>query len=327
MHRNAALQRGMLDRALGELARVGITSVQDNTWFPSTVRLLNRYRRDGRLTARVSCWFYGMMPAAAALMGLNRFDGLWVRRGPWKYLLDGTFSTRTAWLLEAYAGEPENYGIADGVAELADRAVDLSLRRGRQAVFHAIGDRTVRELVNTIDRYSQRYPHAAKLRFRIEHAQLIDPGDIPRLRDLGILVSAQPSALATPEKDADLLGSTRAGRAYPYRSLLDAGVHLSFGSDMPGEASFDPLLGMHYTVNRSGAERISPAEALRAYTLGSAYAEFQESEKGSITAGKLADLAVLSADPLSVPPESIKDVEVQTTILGGRIVYRRDENE
>jgi predicted amidohydrolase YtcJ len=94
---------------------------------------------------------------------------------------------------------------------------------------------------------------------------------------------------------------------------------------MPGEASFDPLLGMHYTVNRSGAERISPAEALRAYTLGSAYAEFQESEKGSITAGKLADLAVLSADPLSLPLESIKDVEVQMTVLGGRIVYRRDE--
>ena len=325
MHMNAALQRRMLDRALGELARVGITSVQDNTWFPSTVRLLNRYRRRGRLTVRVSCWFYGMMPAVAALMSLKRFDDLWVRRGPWKYLLDGTFSTRTAWLLEAYAGEPGNYGIADGVAELADRAVGLSLRRRRQAVFHAIGDRTVRELVNTIEGYSRRYNNAAQLRFRIEHAQLIDPEDIPKLRDLGILVSAQPSALATPEKDVDLLGSQRAARAYPYRSLLDAGVHLSFGSDIPGEASFDPLLGMHYTVNRSGAQRISPAEALRAYTLGSAYAEFQESEKGSITAGKLADLAVLSTDPLSVPQESIKDVGVQMTILGGRIVYRRDE--
>jgi predicted amidohydrolase YtcJ len=315
----------MLDRALGELAGVGVTSVQDNTWFPSTVRLLKGYHRKGKLTARVSCWFYGMIPAAAALMSLNRFDDLWVRRGPWKYLLDGTFSTRTAWLLETYAGEPGNYGIADGVAELADRAVGLSILKARQAAFHAIGDRTVRELVNTIERYSRRYHNAAELRFRIEHAQLIDPEDMPRLRELGILVSAQPSALATPEKDTDLLGLQRAARAYPYRSLLDAGVRLSFGSDMPGEASFDPLLGMHYTVNRSGAERISPAEALRAYTLGSAYAEFQESEKGSITAGKLADLAVLSADPLSVAPESIKDVEVEMTVLGGRIVYRSDE--
>jgi hypothetical protein len=257
-------------------------------------------------------------------MNLKRFDDVWVRRGPWKYLLDGTFSTRTAWLLEAYAGDPGNRGIADGVSELADRAVGLSILKARQAVFHAIGDRTVRELVDTVERYSRGNHNAARLRLRIEHAQLIDPEDIPRLERLGILVSAQPSALATPEKDADLLGPQRAARAYPYRSLLDAGVHLSFGSDMPGEASFDPLLGMHYTVNRSGAERISPAEALRAYTLGSAYAEFQESEKGSITAGKLADLAVLSADPLSVPPESIRDIEVQMTILGGRIVFRRD---
>jgi predicted amidohydrolase YtcJ len=325
MRANTAVQRRVLDRALGELARVGITSIQDNTWFPSTVALFNRYRRLGLLTVRVSCWFYGMIPAQAAHMSLMRFDDLWVRRGPWKYLLDGTFSTRTAWLLEPYAGEPGNYGIAGGVAELTDRAVGLSIRRRRQAAFHAIGDRTIRELINTIEKYSRRYENVAKLRLRIEHAQLIDPEDLPRLKELGILVSAQPSALATPEKDEDLLGPQRAARAYPYRSLLDAGVHLSFGSDMPGETSFDPLLGMHYTVNRSGIERISPAEALRAYTMGSAYAEFLESEKGSITAGKLADLAVLSADPLSVPAESIKDIEVQMTILGGRIVYRKDD--
>jgi predicted amidohydrolase YtcJ len=325
MHTNAGVQGLLLDRALAEVARVGITSIQDNTWYPSTVSLLNRYRRKGRLTVRVSCWRSGMMPAAAARMSLKRFDNLWVRRGPWKYLLDGTFSTRTAWLLEAYNGQPGNYGIAQGVAELTDRAVRLSIRRRRQAAFHAIGDRTVRELVNAIERHSRRGEDVAALRLRIEHAQLIDPEDLLRLRDLGILVAAQPSALATPQKDAAVLGSQRAARAYPYRSLLDAGVHLSFGSDMPGEASFDPLLGMHYTVNRSGAERISPAEALRAYTLGSAYAEFQESEKGSITAGKLADLAVLSADPLSADPKSIRDIEVQMTILGGRVVYRRDD--
>jgi hypothetical protein len=180
-------------------------------------------------------------------------------------------------------------------------------------------------LVNTIEGYAQRYRHAAELRLRIEHAQLIDPEDIPRLGRLGILVAAQPSALGTPEKDVELLGAQRASRAYPYRSLLDAGVHLSFGSDMPGEASFDPLLGIHYTVNRPGPERIGAAEALRAYTLGSAYAEFQESQKGSITAGKLADLAVLSGDPLSVHPAAIKDIQVEMTILGGRIIYQKDK--
>jgi predicted amidohydrolase YtcJ len=109
-------------------------------------------------------------------MNLKRFDDIWVRRGPWKYLLDGAFSTRTAWLLEPYAGEPGNYGIADGVAELADRAVALSILKARQAAFHAIGGRTVRELINTIERYSRRYRSAAELRFRIEHAQRIAPG-------------------------------------------------------------------------------------------------------------------------------------------------------
>jgi predicted amidohydrolase YtcJ len=96
----------------------------------------------------------------------------------------------------------------------------------------------------------------------IEHAQLIDPHDIPRLRELGILVAAQPSALGTPEKEVRLLGTERARRAYPYRSLLDAGVQLSFGSDMPGELSFDPLLGIHYTVNRAGPERIKDIQVV-----------------------------------------------------------------
>jgi predicted amidohydrolase YtcJ len=324
MHTNRTMQSEMLDRTLAELRKVGITSVQDNTWFPSTVGLLNRYRREGLLTSRVSCWFYGMMPSIAAVMRLKTFDESWVVRGLWKYLLDGTFSTRTAWLLQPYVGEPENYGIETGVLEKVDRFVGKSIRRRRQAAFHAIGDRTIHELVNTIERLSVSCSGAADLRLRIEHAQLIDPEDIPRLKDLGILASAQPSALATPEKDVDLLGEERACRAYPYRSLLDAGVHLSFGSDMPGEATFDPLLSIHYTVNRSGPERIGPGEALEAYTLGSAYAEFQEAQKGSITVGKLADLAVLSQDLLSVNPANIKDTEVEMTIVGGRIVYQKE---
>jgi len=324
MHMNRTLQREMLDRALTELRKVGITSIQDNTWFPSTVGLLDRYRRQGLLTVRVSCWLYGMMPTIAAVMRLKRFDELWVRRGLWKYILDGTFSTRTAWLLEPYAGEPGNYGIATGVPDNIERYLGLSVRKNRQAAFHAIGDRTIRELLNTVERLSRHHPGAADLRLRIEHAQLIDPQDVPRLERLGILVAAQPSALGTPQKDEDLLGEERAGKAYPYRSLLDAGVHLSFGSDMPGEMSFDPLLGIHYTVNRSGPERISAAEALRAYTLGSAYAEFQESRKGSITPGKLADLAILSEDPLSAEPETIKDIEAVMTIVGGKIVYRKE---
>jgi predicted amidohydrolase YtcJ len=317
-------QRLILDRALGELRRAGITSIQDNTWFPTTVGLLNRYHRKGLLTVRVSCWFYGVMPGVAALMSLKRFDDSWVTRGLWKYFLDGTFSTRSAWLLESYAGEPENFGISTGVRENIGRYLELSFRRHRQAAFHAIGDRTIRELLDGVQRLQALYPNISNQRLRIEHAQLIDSEDIPRLRDLGVLLAAQPLALGTPEKDEQLLGDERARRAYPYRSLLDAGVPLSFGSDMPAEISFDPLLGIHYTVNRSGPERITAAEALEAYTLGSAYAEFKESEKGSITAGKLADLAILSKDPLSEEPKRIRDIEVESTVVGGKIVYVKE---
>lgn len=329
MFLNKALQREMLDRSLQELGKAGITSIQDNTWFHTTVGLLNRYRKEGRLTARVSCWFYGMMPGLTAPMRLQSYDEAWVRRGLWKYLLDGTFSTRTAWLLEPYkeaenlAGKPRNHGIATGVPEKIERYLSLAIRKQRQAAFHAIGDRTIHELVDAVGRKVRLHEPVSDLRLRIEHAQLIDSADIPRLAELGILVAAQPSALGTPQKDADLLGEQRADRAYPYRSLLDAGVHLSFGSDMPGEATFDPLLAIHYTVNRSGGQRISAAEALRCYTLESAYAEFQETEKGSITAGKLADLVILSEDLLSVRQEKIKDIEVEMTFVGGRIVYQK----
>lgn len=180
MHTNRTMQSEMLERTLAELRKVGITSVQDNTWFPSTVGLLSHCRRQGQLTTRVSCRFNGMMPSVASVMRLKRFDGSWVARGLWKYLLDGTFSTRTAWLLQPYAGEPENYGIETGVREKMERFIELSIRRRRQAAFHAIGDRTIHELVNTIERLSLSCSGVADLRLRIEHAQLIAHDDSPR---------------------------------------------------------------------------------------------------------------------------------------------------
>jgi predicted amidohydrolase YtcJ len=115
--------------------------------------------------------------------------------------------------------------------------------------------------------------------------------------------------------------------AYPFRSLLDAGVPLSFGSDFPGESFFDPIRGIHLAVNREGPERITAAEALACYTLGSAYAEFRENEKGSITPGKLADFAVLSDSIVDVPEEEIINLRVVETIVGGKTVFKREEAE
>jgi predicted amidohydrolase YtcJ len=121
-----------------------------------------------------------------------------------------------------------------------------------------------------------------------------------------------------------MLGDERALTAYPFRSLLDAGVNLSFGSDYPGEGFYEPLRGIHLAVNRDGPERISVEEAFTCYTLGSAHAEFLEDSKGSITPGKLADLVVLSDDPFSVPTGEIGKLQIIQTIVGGEAVYQAE---
>lgn len=322
MNNRPQVRRRLLDKALALFGEHGITSVQDNTWFPFTVGLFNRYRRRGKLSVRIACWSYGPRRWSAWLMERQPFDGEWVHLGPEKHFVDGTFSTKTAWLEAPYHGEEENVGIPMRSGDWLYETVRGAAGVQRQLAFHAIGDRATHELVEAVARAGREFPQVRDMRIRVEHGQLIRPDDIPRIAENGILVAAQPSALATPEKDEEILGRERARRAYPYRSLLDAGVHLSFGSDIPGEASFDPLLGIHNVVNREGPERITPTEALRAYTVGSAYAEFAEDRKGSIEPGKYADLAVLSDDPLSVRPEQIREIRVLETIVGGRSVYR-----
>jgi predicted amidohydrolase YtcJ len=309
-----------LEQALASFARCGITSLQDNTWFFPILFTLARFRRTGRLSARFSCWGFGSMPWTIPLMRLGSYDGKWIRRGPEKYFLDGTFSTRTACLIEDYADEPGKTGmcIED---ESIFRIVRSLARRRKQGAFHAIGDGAISSFLDAVEKTAAEIPGIEKLRFRLEHAQLISPEDIERIGRLGILISAQPSTLATPEKDEIILGRERAEHAYPYRSLIDAGVHLSFGSDIPGESSFDPIHSIHMAANRGGPERITAEEALRCYTLGSAYAEFMEGEKGAVAAGQLADFAVLSQDITKVPAARIKDTVVERTVVGGRTVY------
>lgn len=312
-----------LEKALSLLRQNGVTSVQDNTWYPEIVRLYRRFEQGDRLTLRVSCWSDGRAPRRKWLLEHMRFSGPFLTLGPAKYFLDGTFSTKTAWLLEPYPDDPANTGIPMGSVEWIHHLLHRSAAAGRQAAFHAIGDRAVREMVNGVEAASKRHPSVREMRMRIEHGQLISRDDLQRIRDLGIVVSAQPHALGTPEKDRAFLGEERARGAYPYRSMLDAGVHLAFGSDVPGESTFEPLLAIHRIVNRDSPERITVEEALRAYTSGSAYAEFKEGEKGVVGVGKLADLTVLAENPLEVEPERIKDIGVDATIVGGRVVYDR----
>ncbi len=315
-----------LDIALSTFARLGITSLQDNSWFYPQIFSLRKRLDAGTLSARFTTWCLGRQPRSVAAMGAAYALGLgdrdWIRPGPIKYFLDGTFSTRNACLCEPFS-DSEGEGLcADPSAPVAE--LSRLARLGRQGAFHIIGDRGIAIFLDAYEEALARWPKLKGLRIRIEHAQLVRAIDIPRIRELGILVSAQPTALGSPEKDESLLGRERALRAYPYRSLLDGGVRLSFGSDIPGESGCDPIRSIHMAANREGGERITAEEALRCYTVGSAYAEFMEGRKGMLKAGMLADFVVLSQDLTAVPRERIGDTVVEETIVGGKSVYRRE---
>ncbi len=323
--------RTAIDRALDLYRRAGITSVQDNTWEPLTAHVFVTYRRHGRLTCRVAVWPYGESPWFRPFLRLVRYDDVWVTPGPTKFFADGAFSTRTALLSAPYADEPDNTGTAYHSPEALKNLVRKAARKRQQLAIHAIGDQAVHEVLDAIEAAQREYPWTRDLRMRIEHVQLVQDADIPRMKDLGVVAAAQPFALATPDKDRVLLGPERAARAYPYQSLLDAGVPVAFGSDNPSEVDFEPLLGIYYAVTRQDKqgntgplapeERMTVTDAIRCYTMGSAYAEFMEDEKGSITPGKLADFVVLSDDPTWVAPSRIKDITVLMTVVGGRVVY------
>ncbi len=325
LNRNPKLATERLRYAMRVFAEHGITSVQDNTWNPLTVWWLNRLHRRSGLTARFRCWPLGSRGMMQAAMRLAAYRTGWILPGPHKYFLDGAFSTRTAWLIEPYAGEPRNHGTPVLHGAALRSVLRTAARRRRQAAFHAIGDRAVREFLDAVEAVAEDYPRITELRLRLEHAQLIDPADVPRLKRLGILIAAQPHALSSPQKDRELLGSDRATRAYPYRSLLDAGVPLSFGSDAPAERSIAPLQALQYVATRPGPERITLAEGLRCYTTGSAYAEGAEREKGTLAPGMRADFVVLSENPLQVDPREIGRIRVLRTFVGGREVYRNPE--
>jgi len=316
-----ALNEPRIRRSLEEFRRRGITSVQDNTWFHPGLHTLARLGRRGELTARVTCWSFGRVPSSLPGMVLGPYHGEWVRKGPRKYFLDGTFTTRTAWMDEAYPGHPNDHGMGFESAWLGG-VLERLVRRKLQGAFHSIGDKSTSTFLDVLETVLNRHPEAIALRMRLEHVQAVLPTDFERLKRLGVCVAAQPTALATPEKDAQILGRERALACYPHRTLLDTGVPLSFGSDIPGEAFCDPLRAMHLVCNREGPQRIEPVEALRAYTQGSAHVEFMENRKGTLKPGFLADFTVLSADP-TTHREHLKELQVERTVVGARTVYDR----
>lgn len=317
---NRKQSRKNITAVLDKCAQFGITSVQDNTWSFTAIKIFRQLLKNKKLKTRVSCWAYGAVPIFRIPFNMQRFNPHWYSKGPVKFFIDGTFSAKTAWLNEAYAQSGNNYGAGIDKNEMK-RILDKEIKYKNQAAFHAIGDRAVHEYLNALEELIKKYPYIPQLRLRLEHAQLIKKEDIPRLKKLGVLIAAQPTALLDHQKDIMILGKERALSAYPFRSLLNAGIPLSFGSDAPGESILNPFEGIHFAVNRTGPEKISVQEALTSYTRSSAYAEFKEEHKGMIKKGMLADFLIASANPLKIEEKKLKDIKIVETVVDGKVVY------
>jgi len=247
---------------------------------------------------------------------------------------DGSLGARTAWLSTPYSDAPDTSGMpVFSQAQINDMVLQAHTH-GRQVAIHAIGDRAVEMALDAIAEALQRQPRADH-RHRIVHAQVIRADLLQRCVDLGVVLDIQPKFVTGELKWVpDRLGASRLDYAYCWRKMLMAGLHCAGGSDCPVEP-LEPLWGIYAAVTRSGmdgdpvegwlpGERLDPLTALKLYTLDAAYGAFEEDRKGSLTPGKLADLVVLDRAPDKVPPHVIKDLQVELTVVGGRIVYRNE---
>jgi predicted amidohydrolase YtcJ len=259
------------------------------------------------------------------------YDGrLWIRAI--KLVADGALGSRGALLLEDYSDEAGNHGLVVTPADVIQRTAVRALQTGFQLNVHAIGDGANRATLDAFEAALRQVP-VADHRFRIEHAQVIHRQDIPRFARLGVIPSMQPSHQTSDAPMAmNRLGWTRVQGSYAWRSLLNTGVVIPYGSDAPVE-HWNPLISFHSALTRQDAggwpaggwfpaERMTREEALMGMTLWPAYAAFMEHESGSLSPGKYADFVVLDQDIMTCAPERILDTRVLMTVLGGEIVYR-----
>jgi hypothetical protein len=247
--------------------------------------------------------------------------------------VDGSLGSHTAAFLEPFTDAPNDRGLLVNTPEDLYRWSSGADKAGLHVLVHAIGDRAIRLQLDIFKRVAAENGPRDR-RFRIEHAQHIAPADLPRFAAEGIIPSMQPYHAIDDGRWADkVIGPERAKTTYAFRSLLDTGARLAFGSDW-FVAPPTPLEGIYAAVTRLTLDgehpggwvpeqRISVEDALRAYTIGSAYAAFEEQEKGTLEPGKLADFVLLERDITRIPPEEIRDVKVMLTVVGGQVVFER----
>jgi len=328
--------------ALAEARQVGVTSMQDmDGSAPATrrwlFRLYQQFARQGKLTARIDLrWPLADWHSLAALGVEANFGNDWVRIGGVKGFVDGSLGSSTAKMFAPYLHEKGNTGVFVTPLNRLRESIEGADAAGLSIAVHAIGDRANAELLDIFAEVIKKNGPRDR-RFRIEHAQHLRPSDYGRFKELNVIASLQPYHAIDDGRWAEgRIGRERCASSYACRSLLDAGARLAFGSDW-SVAPLNPLLGIDAAVHRRTLDgkhpngwfpqqKISVAEAIEAYTLGSAYAAFQEKDRGSLQIGKLADMVVLSRDILdNAQKDRIADTHPLFTIVGGKVVYEKNK--
>ena len=330
-------------RALAHARSVGVTSVQEmgneGEDLGSHIRVYKELDEKGELTTRIyDAPMIQGWETQARLGVRHAFGSHYLRTGAVKGYADGSLGSSTAYFFQPYTDQPSNRGL------LTDEMQPLSKMRGWmigadkagiQLCVHAIGDEGISKILDIYEDVLKENGEKDR-RWRIEHAQHMAAKDFDRFAQLSVIASVQPYHAIDDGRWAEKrIGPERIRRTYAFRTFLEHGVRLALGTDWD-VAPLNPLLTIYAAATRATLDGKNPngwvpeqkltvAEAVEAYTMGSAYAEFQESEKGSITPGKLADMVILSDDIFSIDPKLIRDVQVETTILGGKVVWQKGQ--
>ena len=328
-------RRHSIERALEQAASVGVTSVQHMNPDYADIAIYSELLEEGKLTTRI--YAAPLIPQVddQAKIGIRHaFGGPYLRLGALKSYADGSLGSATAYFFEPFNDQPNNRGLlADGmhpISLMRDRMMKADAA-GLQLCTHAIGDAGISAILDIYAEIDKAHGPRDR-RWRIEHAQHMAAKDFDRFAQLHVIASVEPYHAIDDGRWAEgRIGHDRASRTYAFRTFLDHGVRLALGTDW-NVAPLNPMLTLYAATTRAtldgknpngwfSEQKLTVKEAIEAYTMGSAYAEFQENVKGSIAPGKLADMVLLSDDVLSIDPVKIRDVKVLKTWVGGKLTY------
>jgi hypothetical protein len=305
----------------------GLTCVHWIIGSPGEIEAIQKLYSAGRMPLRIYLGIPISVLEPLTSLGLRTgFGNDMVKIGFVKILVDGSLGGHTAALEKPYSDKPDTCGMMLYNEKQLDQLFMKSHMAGLQIAVHAIGDRAIETVLNSFEKTLKKNP-SNNHRHRIEHCSVLNPKLIKKMKKLRLVASVQPHFVPSDPWVVDRVGQTRARWVYPFKTLMHEGLTLAAGSDCPVEP-ISPILGLWAAVTRKSSpeENLTVGEALRMYTLNAAYASFDENERGTIEVGKLADLTILSADPVSALPDEIKKIKVQMTIVNGNVVYSRDHS-